>query len=60
MPKVSTTVMIDEAVLRVVSASAARAGVSESELIELSLRRELGLELIERLWANADLDEGRP
>lgn len=59
MAKVRTTLTIDEDVLRRVKIRAAREGSSDSAVIEASLRRELGMDLMERLWArNSDLSEG--
>jgi predicted transcriptional regulator len=58
MPKARTTVTLDERVLRAVRIRAARTGRRDSEVIEEALRRELGLDLLERIWATADLDEG--
>ena len=57
MPKVRTTLTIDEEVLRAVKVRAARSGKADSEVIEEALRRELGLDLLERLWARNDLPE---
>jgi hypothetical protein len=57
MAKVRTTVTIDESVLRAVKIRAARLGRGDSEVIEESLRRDLGLDLLERLWAKNDLPE---
>jgi hypothetical protein len=57
MTKVRTTVTIDESVLRAVKIRAARLGRGDSEVIEESLRRDLGLDLLERLWAKNDLTE---
>ena len=57
MAKVRTTVTIDESVLRAVKIRAARLGRGDSEVIEESLRRDLGLDLLERLWAKNDLSE---
>lgn len=58
MPKVRTTLTIDEDVLRAVKVRAARTGRGDSEVIEEALRRELGLDLFERVWArNDDLSE---
>jgi hypothetical protein len=37
---------------------AARLGRGDSEVIEASLRRDLGLDVLERLWAKNDLPEG--
>jgi hypothetical protein len=57
MPKSRTTVTLDERVLRAVRIKAARTGRRDSEVIEAALRRDLGLDLLERIWASADLDE---
>ena len=57
MAKARTTISLDERVLRAVRAKAARTGRRDSEVIEEALRRDLGLDLIERAWARADLDE---
>jgi hypothetical protein len=50
MPKVRTTLTIDEDVLRGVKVRGARTGKGDSEVIEDALRRELGFDLLERLW----------
>ena len=42
---------LDEAVLRAVEARAARIGRGKSQVIEESLRRDLGLGEFERIWA---------
>lgn len=57
MPKARTTVTLDERVLRAVRIKAARTGRRDSEVIEEALRRDLGLGVLERIWASADLDE---
>jgi hypothetical protein len=57
MPKVRTTLTIDEDVLRAVKVRAARSGMGDSEVIEKALRRELGLDLLERLWQRDGLSE---
>jgi hypothetical protein len=36
---------------------AARSGRRDSDVIEEALRRDLGLDLLERVWESADLDE---
>lgn len=51
MPKTRTTVTLDEEVIRAVKIKAARSGRRDSEVIEDSLRRELGLDALEELWA---------
>jgi metal-responsive CopG/Arc/MetJ family transcriptional regulator len=57
MPKVRTTLTIDEEVLRAVKVRSARTGKGDSEVIEEALRRELGFDLLDRLWQRNDLDE---
>ena len=57
MPKVRTTLTIDEEVLRAVKVRGARMGKGDSEVIEEALRRELGFDLLERLWQRNDLGE---
>ena len=58
MSKTRTTLTIDEDVLRAVKVRAARTGMGESEVIEAAVRKELGLDLLDRLWARNDLTEG--
>jgi hypothetical protein len=50
-------VTLDERVLRAVRVKAARTGRRDSDVIEEALRRDLGLDLVERLWEAADLPE---
>jgi hypothetical protein len=57
MPKVRTTLTIDDAVLRAVKVRGARTGKGDSEVIEEALRRELGFDLLERLWQRDDLGD---
>ena len=57
MTKVRTTVTLDDAVLRAVKVRAARTGKRDSEVIEEALRRELGLDMLDRLWERNDLSE---
>ncbi|TMM06049.1 MAG: ribbon-helix-helix protein, CopG family [Actinobacteria bacterium] len=57
MPKVRTTLTVDEEVLRAVKVRGARTGKGDSEVIEDALRRELGLDLLDRLWAQGELPE---
>lgn len=57
MAKVRTTLTIDEDVLRWVKVRAARTGKGDSQIIEESLRRDLGLDLLEQLWERNQLDE---
>lgn len=46
-----TTLTIDEDVLRAVKLRAAGAGKGDSEVIEDALRRDLGLDALDELWA---------
>jgi metal-responsive CopG/Arc/MetJ family transcriptional regulator len=55
--KTRTTLTIDEEVLRAVKVRAARTGKGESEVIEDAVRKELGLDLLDRLWARNDLGD---
>jgi hypothetical protein len=57
MSKVRTTLTIDESVMKAVKMRAARTGRGDSQVIEDSLRRDLGLDLLERLWARNSLSE---
>ena len=57
MPKVRTTLTIDDEVLRAVKVRGARTGMGDSEVIEAALRRELGLDLLDRLWERNRLSE---
>jgi Ribbon-helix-helix protein, copG family len=57
MPKLRTTVTLDERVLRAVRVKAARTGRRDSDVIEEALRRDLGLDLLDRMWATADMSE---
>ena len=57
MGKIRTTLTIDEDVLRAVKIRAARSGMGDSEVIEAALRRDLGLDLLERLWDRPGLTE---
>ncbi len=57
MAKVRTTLTVDAEVLRAVKVRAARTGKGDSEVIEEALRRDLGLDLLERLWTSNDLAE---
>lgn len=57
MSKVRTTLTIDDEVLRAVRVRAARTGLGDSQVIEAALRRDLGLDLLERLWSGEQMDE---
>jgi hypothetical protein len=55
--KVRTTLTLDAEVMRLVKVRAAREGKGDSEVIEESLRRDLGFELLDKLWAKNRLSE---
>lgn len=57
MSRVRTTLTIDESVMRAVKMRAARTGRGDSQVIEESLRRDMRLDLLERLWQKNDLSE---
>jgi plasmid stability protein len=57
MARVRTTISIDEDLLRALRVRAAREGRADGEVIERALRRDLGFELLDRLWAQNDMDE---
>jgi hypothetical protein len=57
MTKVRTTLTVDEEVLRAVKVHAARSGKGDSEVIEEALRRDLGMDLLARLWERNGLGE---
>jgi gamma-glutamyl:cysteine ligase YbdK (ATP-grasp superfamily) len=49
--KTRTTVTLDEDVFRAVRIKAARTGKRDSQVIEESLRRDLGLDDLAEIWA---------
>jgi hypothetical protein len=51
MPKTRTTLTIDQEVFRAVKIKAARTGKRDSQVIEESLRRDLGLDALSEIWA---------
>jgi predicted transcriptional regulator len=51
MPKSRTTVTLDDEVFRAVKIKAARTGKRDSQVIEESLRRDLGLDALDDIWA---------
>ena len=57
MSKTRTTLTLDEEVMKLVKVRAARQGKGDSEVIEESLRRDLGLEALERLWSKKAMNE---
>ncbi len=61
MTKARTTVTLDEDVFRAVKIKAARTGKRDSQVIEESLRRDLGIDDLADIWARvtpASEDEG--
>ena len=59
MAKVRTTLTVDAEVLRAVKIRGARTGKGDSEVIEEALRRDFGLDLLDRLWRRNDLTEAQ-
>jgi len=57
MSKVRTTLTIDEDLLRAFKIRAVRQGKGDSEVIEEALRRDMGVDLLERLWDQSRLTE---
>ena len=57
MTKMRTTLTVEEDVLRAVKVRAARTGKKDSEVIQEALRRDLGFDLLESLWARNDVSE---
>jgi len=57
MSKVRTTLTIDGDLLRAVKVKAARLGRGDSEVIEDALRRDLGLDVLDRMWQRNDMTE---
>jgi hypothetical protein len=51
MAKEKKTLFLDEDVLRRTEAAAAGSGRDESEVVEDALRRYLGLEVVDQVWA---------
>lgn len=51
MSKTRTTVTLDDEVFRAVKIKAARSGKRDSQVIEESLRRDLGLDDLAEIWA---------
>jgi hypothetical protein len=51
MAKSRTTVTLDDEVFRAVKIKAARTGKRDSQVIEESLRRDLGLDALDDIWS---------
>lgn len=54
MTKARTRVSVDEEVLQAVRIKAARTGKRDSEVIEESLRRDLGMDALAEMWARVE------
>lgn len=54
MTSVRTTLTVEEDVLRAVRIKAARTGKRDSQVIEESLRRDLGLDALQDIWARVE------
>jgi hypothetical protein len=59
MAKVRTTLTLDAEVMRLVKVRADREGKGESQVIEESLRRDLGVGALGQLWDKNHLTEER-
>lgn len=57
MVKKKTTVYLEDDVLRSARVMAARTGKKDYEVLEDALRSYLGMEVLDRAWANADLTD---
>jgi plasmid stability protein len=57
MTKSRTTYSLDDQVVTAARVYAARTGRGDSDVVEEALRSMLGLDLLDSLWAGADLDE---
>jgi hypothetical protein len=57
MSKVRTTLTVDEDVMRAVKIAGARTGKGDSQVIEEALRRDLGLDVLKRLWTRNRMSE---
>ncbi len=51
------TLYVDEDVLRAARVRAARTDRRDSDIVEDALRSYLGFDVVERVWAQSDLDE---
>lgn len=48
---------MDSDVMRAVRIKAARSGKGDSEVIEEAVRKHLGLDVLDRIWEHADMDD---
>jgi hypothetical protein len=58
MARTKTTVYLEPEVLRATRIRAARTGKRDSQIVEDALRQFLGLSVVDKIRAKADLDEG--
>jgi plasmid stability protein len=57
MSKSRAALTLDDAVWKALRIRAARTGEHESEFVERLLRRELGLDLLDQIWAKATMED---
>jgi hypothetical protein len=57
VPKLRTMITIDERLLRAARVKAAKTSARLSDVIEEAVRRDLGSDLLKRLWERSSLDE---
>lgn len=57
MAMTRTTLTIEEDLMRAVKVRAARTGKRDSEVIEEAVRRHLGFDLLDQIWARNDMAE---
>lgn len=57
LPKRKVTFYLPEDLVRAAKVNAARTDRRDSEVVEKALRRYLGFDLLERVWARSDLSE---
>jgi Arc/MetJ family transcription regulator len=55
--RTKTTIYIDDEVLQATRLLAAREGKEENEIFEEAIRRHLGLDVLDDIWARSDLTE---
>lgn len=57
MARAKTTVYLDAELLKAARVTAARLGKKDYEIFEDALRSYLGIDVLERVWRNANLRE---
>ncbi len=57
MKKTRTTLTIDARLWTAVRVRAARTGKRDSEVIEEAVRKELGFDVLDRMWERADMSD---